>query len=114
MLWVPALSDVSKRMKHTKIHTMKNLRIVKFTLEGQDDMTAGDYMVNMSAKEADETTKIRNGYFHTWGNEFFWNANDEKFVERIIGVVEEIENGKVYHIIPKRITFLQSDSPHLV
>ena len=88
---------------------MENLRKVKFTLEGQDDLGLKDYE---NDAEQERTTKERDGQFHTWGNECFWN--DGKLIEQVIGVVEEIETGKVYHIIPKRITFVPSDSSHLV
>ncbi len=93
---------------------MENLKIVRFTLEGQEEMSVGDYWENMPEEKTEEITKLRNGYFHTWGNESFWNLEEGKSVERVIGVVEEIETGIVYHVIPKRITFVQPDSFHLV
>ena len=91
---------------------MQNLRTVKFTLESQEDMTVGDHATGMSEKESEEITKTRDGYFLAWGNECFWNTG--KLIERVVGIVEEIETGKVFHVIPKRITFVQSDSYHLV
>ena len=74
------------------------------------DLGLGDYE---NDAEREEKTKERDGQFHAWGNECFWDE-EGKLVEQVIGVVEEIETGKVYHIIPKRITFVPSDSSHLV
>lgn len=81
---------------------MENLRKVKFTLGKQVDLGLLDHG---SEEEREKTTKERDRWFHAWGNECIWNA-EGKFVEQVIGVVEEAETGKVYHVIPKRMYFV--------
>ncbi len=81
---------------------MENLRKVKFTLEGQVDLGLMDYK---DEAELEEKTKERDGWFHTWGNECF--RNDEKLIEHVVGVVEETETGKIYHVIPERMYFVK-------
>lgn len=81
---------------------MENLRKVKFTLEGQEDLGLNDY----ENDEQERVTKERDGQFHTWGNECFWDE-EGKLVEQVIGVVEETETGKIYHVIPKRMYFVK-------
>lgn len=82
---------------------MENLRKVKFTLEGQADLGLQDYE---NEAEQEKTTKERDGKFHTWGNECFGDE-EGKLVEQVIGVVEETETGKIYHVIPKRMYFVK-------
>ena len=79
---------------------MKNFRKVKFTLEGIEELGLFDYI----PEEASEKTTTREGLFHTWGTEII--SVDGKCLEQSIGIVEEVSSGKVYHVIPKRITFL--------
>ena len=79
---------------------MENLRKVKFTLEGNEELGLFDY----TPEEAAETTTNREGLFHTWGTEII--SADGKCLDQSIGIVEGVSSGKVYHVIPKRITFL--------
>ncbi len=84
---------------------MSNLRKVRFTLEGQEDLGLRDYE---NEAEREKTTKERDGWFHAWGNECFWN--EDKLIEQVIGVVEDAETGKIYHVIPKRMYFVKQSS----
>lgn len=79
---------------------MGNLRKVKFTLEGNEELGLFDY----APEEESEMTTTRNGLFHKWGTEII--SVDGKCLEQSMGIVEEVSSGKVYHAIPKRITFL--------
>lgn len=81
---------------------MENLRKVKFTLEGQVDLGLYDYE---NDEEREEITKERDGLFHAWGNEIL--TDNGRSIEQEVGFVEEVETGKVYHVIPKRIVFVK-------
>lgn len=82
---------------------MSNLRKVVFTLEEQYELSCGEFME--ATTEEQEKAKKREGFFHAWGNECFFS--DEELVSRIVGIVEEESSGKVYHVVPKRITFVK-------
>lgn len=81
---------------------MENLRKVKFTLEGQVDLGVFDYD---NDQEREEITKERDGLFHAWGNEIL--TDNGRSIEQEVGIVEEVETGKIYHVIPKRIVFVE-------
>ena len=81
---------------------MENLRKVKFTLEGQVDMGLSDYD---NDEEREEITKERDGFFHAWGKEII--PDNDRSIEQEVGIVEEVETGKIYHVIPKRIVFVE-------
>lgn len=83
---------------------MRDLRKVTFTLEGQEDLGYLDYETE---EERENATKQREGFFHCWGNEV--NFVDGKQIERVVGIVEENETHKIYHVTPKRIIFACSE-----
>ena len=83
---------------------MENPRKVTFTLE-QFHGTIGDY--ESAGENTEEIMKERIGTFHCWGNEPLYDANAETFRDRTVGIVEEDVTGKVYHVIPKFMTFLK-------
>lgn len=80
---------------------MENLRNVVFKLE-QENMTIGDYATQ---EELEEKTKKREGFFHMFGNELIYDDKAECYLVRTIGIVEEEKTGKVFHVVPKFITF---------
>lgn len=81
---------------------MENLRKVKFTLEGQVDLGFHDYG---NDEEREKITKEREGLFHAWGKEIL--PDNGRSIEQEVGIVEEVKTGKIYHVIPKRIVFVE-------
>lgn len=81
---------------------MENLRKVKFTLEGQVDLGLSDYD---NDEEREKITKEREGLFHAWGKEIL--PDNDRSIEQEVGIVEEVETGRIYHVIPKRIVFVE-------
>lgn len=81
---------------------MEKLRNVVFTLN-QIDGTIGDFV--SSGVDPDEVMQEREGLFHQWGAELVYCSKTETLMSRTIGIVEEKNSGKVYHVIPKCITF---------
>lgn len=81
---------------------MENLRKVKFTLEGQVDLGFLDYD---NDEEREKITKEREGLFHAWGKEIL--PDNDRSIEQEVGIVEEVETGRIYHVIPKRIVFVE-------
>ncbi|CCY80938.1 unknown [Prevotella sp. CAG:1185] len=84
---------------------MDDLRKVKFTLE-QFNGTIGDY--ESAGENAENVMKERTGVFYCWGNEPIFDSVTGTYHDRTIGVVEEYSTGKVYHVIPKFMTFLET------
>lgn len=81
---------------------MDNLRKVVFTLE-RFHGTIGDY--ESAGVDAETVTLKRKGLFHCFGNEPFYDASSQTYRDRMVGIVEEVSTGKVYHVIPEFITF---------
>ena len=81
---------------------MENLRKVKFTLEGQVDLGFLDYD---NDEEREKITKEREGLFHACGKEIL--PDNDRSIEQEVGIVEEVETGRIYHVIPKRIVFVE-------
>ena len=81
---------------------MENLRKVKFTLEGQVDLGLSDYD---NDEEREKITKEREGLFHAWGKEIL--PDNDSSIGQEVGIVEEVETGRIYHVIPKRIVFVE-------
>lgn len=79
---------------------MDKIRKVKFSL-AQPGLSIMDY-----GDEADEKLKERDGLFHIFGNEPFWDANEGKYRDRIVGVVEEVSTGKIYEVYPEMVQFV--------
>ena len=90
-----------------KKNFMDNLLKVEFTLEPQK-MSLGDYgyFVGEPDKNAEEILKKRKGFFHCFGNEPFYDAEAQCLRDRVVGIIQEEDTGKVYHVIPQFITFL--------
>lgn len=80
-----------------------NLRNVKFTLE-EPGAAVGDYD-DMPQNDVVEITKERDGYFHLFGNVPFYDATTGNYHDRIMAIVEDKTNGKVYNIYPEKLTF---------
>lgn len=81
---------------------MEQLRKVVFTLE-QQKMNLFDYE---SDEEREEAMRERNGYFHCFGNEPFYDSSSECLRDKLVGIIEEEGTGKVYHVVPKFMTFV--------
>lgn len=81
---------------------MENLRKVVFTLE-QQKMNLFDYE---SEEEREEAMRERDGFFHCFGNEPYYDPEVECYRDRMVGIIEEEGTGKVYHVVPQFITFM--------
>ena len=90
-----------------KKNFMDKLLKVEFTLE-QQKMSLGDYgyFVGEPDKNAEEILKKRKGFFHCFGNEPFYDTEAQCLRDRVVGIIQEEDTGKVYHVIPQFITFL--------
>lgn len=89
-------------LPEAKLTNMESLRKVLFTLE-RFHGTIGDY--ESAGDSAEEIMKQREGYFHTWGNVPFWDAQESKWRDHIFAIVEESDTGKVYNVKPEFLTF---------
>lgn len=76
-------------------------RRVIFTLE-REGASMFDYE---NESECEEKAKERSGFFHAWGNAPFWDSEEGHLRDRVVGIVEEENTGKVFQIVPKMITF---------
>ena len=80
---------------------MEGLRKVIFTL-AQPGLSIMDY-----GDEAEEKLKEREGFFHKLGDSPIWNPEENKWIERTVGIVEEVATGKVHTVYPEMITFVE-------
>lgn len=85
---------------------MEKLRKVKFTLEHFNG-TIGDY--ESAGVSAEEIMKQRDGLFHTWGNECYWDSEKGTYQNCTVAIVEEIGTGKVYQVCPRFMRFVQEE-----
>lgn len=81
---------------------MEQLREVAFTIE-KFEGSFGDYY--SAGENPEEICKERMGYFHQWGTELIYSPNAERYLPQTVGIVEEKETGRIYHVIPKFLTF---------
>lgn len=79
------------------------LREVEYTLESSYDLGLMDYP-DENGLSQEEATKIRKGLFHRWADEV--QIVNGEYYTTTFGIVEDNESHKVYHIVPKRIIFL--------
>lgn len=78
------------------------LRRVTFTME-----IPGAAMLDIiNSDNPEDQTKVRKGYFHTFGNVLRWDSENSKYLEEMLAIVEEEESGKVYHVLPQNMTFV--------
>lgn len=70
--------------------------------------TADDFDPDMDEQqriEEAQRTKDREGAFHCWVPAVVYSPELGKNIPGILGLVEEIESGKMYEIMPNLITF---------
>ena len=77
------------------------LREVEYTLESSCELGFNDYE---NDTEREKITKKRKGLFHRWADEI--QIVNGEYYTTTFGIVEDNESHKVYHIVPKRIIFL--------
>lgn len=80
---------------------MNKLRLAEFTLEENIDLGIMDFEYRT---EYEKATEIKNGYFHCFGN-IVEILNGEN-IPIIYGIIEDIKTKQIYHVIPRRIKFL--------
>lgn len=79
------------------------LRKVKFKLEHIPES-----MLEESTGPEQEAARERNGLFHRWSDTLhFSNDPDDKTLARTMGIVESVEDGKIYHVHPPFIQFVK-------
>ena len=92
-------------MTAAKLIIMANiLRKVAFTLGSYE------FIPNPTPKEKDEMeeiTKKRTGYFHRWVDDID-TSKDIPYI-KTEALVEDIEDGKLYTVVPDLITFLNDE-----
>lgn len=83
----------------------ENLRPCIFTLEGHDILgyeAPGMFDYN-NDEQYEESTRLKNGLFHTWGTILSPKTEDGKILS--CGIVEDTQDGKIYCINPEKIQF---------
>lgn len=81
----------------------EKLREVTFTLEPFKEGTFLDY--EMAGEDAEKITKRRDGYFHRWGDTIVYDPELSRNLQKTVGIVEEIETGSIYEVLPAVIIF---------
>ena len=77
----------------------EELRKVQFNLNEQN-LSLGDL-----GEDTEGVSIERHGYFHCWGNVNFYDAEEERFKQSKVGIIEECGTGKVFEVAPKCIKF---------
>mgnify|MGYP007070111653 CR=1 FL=1 len=79
---------------------IEELRKVQFNLNEQN-LTYGDLGFNDSEGIMEE----RHGYFHCWGNVTFYDAEEERYKQKTVAIIEDTVTGKVFEIAPRCVSF---------
>ena len=76
------------------------LKHVRFTLN-EGHFAIGDLEIN----DSDDLLKERDGLFHRWGDVCFYNQENQSFLTKTVGIVEEKSTGIVFEVSPHCIIF---------
>lgn len=83
---------------------MVKLRKVFFNLN-ELNLTVGDLHSDGNYEDNEDITIERIGLFHRWGDVTYYDSKLERYIQKTVAIVEEIETGKIYEVAPKCITF---------
>ena len=82
---------------------MDTLRKVTFILE-KDPCYGMFDVTEVEQNGIDEKSKLRSGFFHSFGNEVIIVENET--AKNTYAIVEEMETGIVFQVAPKNIKFI--------
>ena len=80
------------------------LRLVRYSIKPFGG-SIGDF--ESGGHDANELMQERKGWFHTWGNAPFYDAETSTWHDKTVAIVEEKETGKIHKVQPEFLNFVE-------